>query len=115
MQGLGLIFKENGPDLPNSRVLDIINELKSYGIQAIVYDPLVTQQQALEYAGVELSELQDLHDLGAVIIAVPHRQFAELTVQYFVDTLKPGGRIIDVKPMLVTEEMKTKDCNFWRL
>ncbi len=112
---LGLTFKENCPDLRNSRVVDIINELKSYGIEAIVYDPLVTQQQAMEYAGVELTQLQALHDLGAVIIAVPHRQFAELTVQDFVDTLKPGGCIIDVKSMIDMEEMKTNDCNFWRL
>ncbi|TKB25014.1 nucleotide sugar dehydrogenase [Desulfopila sp. IMCC35006] len=112
---LGLTFKENCPDLRNSRVVDIIDELKSYGIPAIVYDPMVTQQQALEYAGVELAKLQDLHDLGAVIIAVPHRQFAELSVQYFIDTLKPGGCIIDVKSMLDMEEMQNKDVNFWRL
>jgi UDP-N-acetyl-D-galactosamine dehydrogenase len=112
---LGLTFKENCPDFRNSRVVDIIAELETYGIQALVHDPLVTKQQAIEYSGVELSEFEDFHDLGALVIAVPHNQFAELATSQLVDTLKPGGCIIDVKSMLDVEEMKKNDCNFWRL
>jgi UDP-N-acetyl-D-galactosamine dehydrogenase len=109
---LGLTFIENCPAHSNSRIVDIISERNSYGIEAIVNDPLVPQQQALNYAGVGLVELQDLHDLGAIIIAVPHRQFTELTIQHLIDTLKPGGCVIDAKSMFGIEEMKTKDCNF---
>jgi UDP-N-acetyl-D-galactosamine dehydrogenase len=76
-----------------------------------VYAPLVTKQLAMEYTGVDLATLQDLHDLGAVIIAVPHRQFTEFSAQYFIDTQKSGGCIIDVKSMFDTEGMKSKDRN----
>ena len=71
--------------------MDIITAPKSYEIQALVYDPRMTQQQALDYAGVELVGLKDLHDLGAVVFAVPHNQPTGLSAQYFVDTLKLGG------------------------
>jgi hypothetical protein len=64
--------------------VDIITELKSYGIEAILVDPLVMLQQALEYAGVEFDKLWYLHKRGAVI-------FARLTAQYFIDTLKSDG------------------------
>jgi UDP-N-acetyl-D-galactosamine dehydrogenase len=112
---LGLTFKENCPDLRNSKVIDIIAELKSYGVQTLVHDPLVTPQQALEYADIELANLQDFRDLGALIIAVPHRQYTELKTNDFLQTLKPNGCIIDVKSMLDMEEMKKQKCNFWRL
>lgn len=112
---LGLTFKENCPDLRNSRVVDIIDELKSYGVKTLVHDPMITSQQASDYAGVELTNWQDFHDLGALIIAVPHKQFQNLSCQDFVDTLKKGGCIIDVKSMLDAEEMRKMDCNFWRL
>ncbi len=59
--------------------------------------------------------MQDFHDLGALIIAVPHQHYTNQSTQYFVDTLKPGGCIIDVKSMLDADAMKKADCNFWRL
>jgi UDP-N-acetyl-D-galactosamine dehydrogenase len=112
---LGLTFKENCPDLRNSKVVDIIHELNTYGIQAMVHDPLVDPRQAIAHAGVELSTWQDFRDLGALIIAVPHRQYTELSGREFVNTLRPGGCIIDVKSMLDVEEMKEQECNYWRL
>jgi UDP-N-acetyl-D-galactosamine dehydrogenase len=112
---LGLTFKENCPDLRNSKVIDIIEELKTYGVQSIVHDPLVTSQQCLAYAGMELTELRDFKDLGALVIAVPHRQYTKLTIHDFVDTLQPGGCIIDIKSMLDPQEVKSENCNFWRL
>ncbi len=112
---LGLTFKENCPDLRNSKVVDIIEELKTYGVQTIVHDPLAAPQQAYDYTGTELSKWQDFQDLGALIIAVPHLQYTELSPQDFIGTLKPGGCIIDVKSMLDADVMNKADCNFWRL
>jgi len=112
---LGLTFKENCPDLRNSKVVDIIEELKLYSIQTIVHDPLVTTHEANNYAGIELSSLEEFHDLGALIIAVPHKQYTELSINTFVDSLKPGGCIIDVKSVLDPDDLKDKKCNFWRL
>jgi UDP-N-acetyl-D-galactosamine dehydrogenase len=112
---LGLTFKENCPDLRNSKVVDIIEELRSYGVKTIVHDPLVSSQQALDYGGVEITEWQEFHSLGALIIAVPHRQYTELSAQDFVATLTPGGCIIDVKSILNPEELRDKNCCFWRL
>lgn len=112
---LGLTFKENCPDLRNSKVIDIINELAAYGIETIVHDPLVTSQQAMEYAGVEITDISNFHNLGALIIAVPHRQYLELSVEYLCATLAHQGCIIDVKSMLDLEAMEKQECNFWRL
>ncbi len=112
---LGLTFKENCPDLRNSKVVDIIHELNAYGIRPMVHDPLADRQQARGYAGVDLSPLQDFRDLGALILAVPHRQYTEFSCQELVDMLRPGGCVIDVKSVLDVDEMKSKACGHWRL
>ena len=69
----------------------------------------------LGWKAVGYTEISKSNIKKAVIIAVPHRQFAELSAQYFIDTLQPGGCIIDVKSMLDMEELQAKDCRFWRL
>ncbi len=112
---LGLTFKENCPDLRNSKVIDVINELRSYGVDTLIHDPLVDSEQAFAYTGEKLTKLEDLQELGAIILAVPHQQYNELTGQNIESRLKKGGCVIDVKSMLKDSLVKELSCNFWRL
>ena len=75
---LGLTFKEDVPDLRNSRVPDIINELREYGIEPVVHDPLASSEEALREYGIELRPFDALNDLECVFLAVRHRAYLDL-------------------------------------
>ena len=74
---LGLTFKEDVPDLRNSRVPDILAELRQFGIEPLVHDPLGDPQEALSHYGVTLSPLEAMQDLDGMILAVSHRDYLE--------------------------------------
>ena len=112
---LGLTFKENCPDLRNSRVLDIIDELKAFGIKILVHDPRADNADAENFFGISLCPWEDLKDLGALILAVPHREYLEKSIDDFTGTLSSNGCLIDVKSVLNVEEVRGKGVNFWRL
>lgn len=111
----GLTFKENCPDLRNSRVVDIIKELQDYGVEPLVHDPAVQAEDAMNHVGVALTPAEEFKDLAALIIAVPHREFSKQPLEYFTSTLKKNGCLIDVKSMLGIDSITDKDVNFWRL
>lgn len=94
---LGLTFKENCPDLRNTRVVDIVSELTDYGIAADVYDPWVDPNEAeKEYAITPIEEPKPA-SYDAVILAVAHRQFQEMGVEKLRELGKPGAVLFDVK------------------
>ena len=97
---LGLTFKENVPDLRNSRVPDILGELKQFGIEAIVHDPHGDAGEAHEEYGVTLSPLEKFKDLSAVVLAVSHREYLELLKGPLFAMVKKGGVVVDVKSMI---------------
>lgn len=97
---LGLTFKENVPDLRNSRVPDILRELREYGVIPVVHDPLAEPQIALHEYGVTLSSQDELADLEALIIAVAHEGFRELVSGGLCRMVRPGGVLADVKSVL---------------
>ena len=97
---LGLSFKENVPDLRNSRVPDILRELASFGIEALIHDPLADPAQARQEYGLELSPLELLRDLDGLVLAVPHRAYLTLGEDGMADLLRPSGILIDVKSAL---------------
>lgn len=111
----GLTFKEDCPDLRNSRVMDIIEELANYGIDTIIHDPTVNPEAALNHMGVSLSPVSEFKDLAALIIAVPHKEYKEQPLEFFTRTLTKGGCLIDVKSMLGIASLEDPDINFWRL
>lgn len=111
----GLTFKENCPDLRNSRVINIIEELNEYGIDTIVYDPEVKSEDAQKHVGIHLTPVAEFTDLAALIIAVPHKEFTRQNLNYFTGTLQKNGCLIDVKSMLDISTVKGKNVNFWRL
>jgi UDP-N-acetyl-D-galactosamine dehydrogenase len=97
---LGLSFKENVPDLRNSRVPDIVRELASFGIDAVVHDPLADAGQARAEYGLSLTPLELLRDLDALILAVPHQAYRDLGEAGLARLVRPSGVVIDVKSVL---------------
>jgi len=97
---LGLTFKENCPDLRNTRVVDILARLQSYGIETDVWDPWVDTEQARHEYGLELSGSPEKGVYDAVVLAVSHREFVELGVEGLHAFGKPDSVMYDVKGML---------------
>jgi UDP-N-acetyl-D-galactosamine dehydrogenase len=112
---LGLTFKEDCPDLRNSRVPDILTELASYGLIVSVCDPLAEARAAKQEYGIELRALAELPKADAVIVAVAHREFARAPVAAFEGMLVPGGVIVDVKACLDQAKLTGAGFRFWRL
>lgn len=112
---LGLTFKEDCPDLRNTRVIDIIEEFKSYGTNTLVHDALANAGEARQYYGVDLCAWDDLTQLSALIIAVPHKDYLEHSLNDLKSMLIPGGCLIDVKSIFDANEAKDLGINFWRL
>jgi UDP-N-acetyl-D-galactosamine dehydrogenase len=113
---LGLTFKENVPDLRNSRVPDIIHELQEYGVQVLVHDPIARVEEAVEEYGIHLSEWGDLKDIDGIIVAVAHRRYAEMGLQKLLGPLRSQreGVVIDVKCLLDQAKLP-KTLKYWRL
>ena len=109
---LGLTFKENVPDLRNSRVPDIVSELASYGVAALVHDPLADAEEAKREYGIELQPLSAVTDLDALVLAVPHRELVE-QASCPSRFLRPGGVLIDVKAAL--RGLDLGDVLYWSL
>lgn len=101
---LGLTFKEDVPDLRNSQVPTIIDELNEFGIQAMIHDPLGDPAVAAEHYGVTLQPWEELQDLDALICAVPHQFYRDLGPTIF-DRVRAGGAILDVKSMFSPDDV----------
>jgi UDP-N-acetyl-D-galactosamine dehydrogenase len=112
---LGLTFKEDCADLRNSKVIDIIRELKTYGVQVFVTDPLASVPEALHEYGVHLLPLADLPKADAVVAAVAHRAYQSLPLDTLVAPLVPGGVFMDVKSAFPAQALRERGYTLWRL
>ncbi len=112
---LGLTFKEDCPDLRNTRVIDIIDELKSYGTNVLVHDMISESRQAFEYYNINLCKWEDLNDLSALILAVPHKAYLNNQLSDFKNMLLPNGCFIDVKSVFDPKDANELELNYWRL
>ena len=112
---LGLTFKENCGDLRNSKVIDIINELKSYGVEVFVTDPQAESAEAVHEYGVPLLPWADLPRADAIVAAVAHKEFAALTMEDFAKKLVKGGAFIDVKAAFDRDAIRGAGYRLWRL
>ena len=112
---LGLTFKEDCADLRNTRVVDIVNELKSYGANVLVHDPLADPDAALKYYDIALQEESALNGVGALIVAVPHKAYRQQAASWFTKKITPDGCLVDVKSMLKPDEVIRTGIRFWRL
>ena len=112
---LGLTFKENVSDLRNSRVPDIIRELKDFGVDVLVHDAFADAKEAEHEYGLELSTLSSLHDLDALVVAVSHKPYLDMPRSDLLGMLKGGGGIlIDVKSIFEPKSLPAAIA-YWSL
>ena len=111
---VGITFKEDVPDLRNSRVPDIIAELRDFGIAARVSDPLADPAEAKREYGIELVPLKKFIELDAVILAVPHRVLHEAGWDTLFASLRPGGVFVDVKSVVDRNQLPP-GAQYWSL
>lgn len=110
---MGLTFKEDVPDLRNSKVPDIVNELRDYGIEPLVHDPLANAKEAQAEYGIELSELNALNNLDALVIAVNHSEY-RADKSTFCGRLKTAGVLMDIKSIIDAEKCR-ENVLYWSL
>lgn len=113
---LGFTFKENCPDTRNSKVFDIVKELREYGIEPIITDPVADAYEAKRLYGIELVNIDDINNMDAVIIAVAHEGFSKFTISK-IDTMFGKGKkvLVDVKGIFNKNEYEKAGYNYWRL
>lgn len=112
---MGLTFKENVPDLRNSRVIDIINELKSYGVEIFVHDPMCSAEDARHEYGIELYEWERLPVADAIVAAVPHTALLNRKPADYLAKLKRPSCFIDVKAKFGSLKGVDPQVRLWRL
>jgi len=112
---LGLTFKEDVPDLRNSRVIDVINELESFGVDVYVHDPLAQAEEAQHEYGVELSSWEDLPRADAIIMAVAHQEYLSRPVSDYLSKAHENSCFIDVKAQFDRDELQSAGFRVWRL
>src|SRR5262249_21284524 len=112
---LGLTFKENCPDIRNTRVIDVIHELESYGIDVRVHDPVADADEARHEYGIELSQWDALPRADAIVVAVAHGEFLSRRLPDYLTKVKEGGCFIDVKSKFDMPSLRNTGLTFWRL
>jgi len=113
---LGLTFKENVPDLRNSRVPDIVNELREYGVQIVVHDPMAEAEEAVAEYGVRLLAWDEVKQADGIILAVPHQHYLQMDIQELLRPLRRqrNSVVVDVKGALDPEKLPGS-VRYWRL
>lgn len=114
---MGLTFKENCPDLRNSKIGDVIKELKEYGLEILVHDPIADKKEAMEEYGLKLIDLKEVNDISGIIIAVKHKEYLDLNLKelkkyYNLDNNKPI--IFDLKGIFPKEKL-SEEFIYWRM
>ena len=116
---LGFTFKENCPDTRNTKIVDIYNELKEYGITAEIADPAADADEAKRLYGIEFVDMASIKDCDAVILAVAHEQFKDLSAADFDKMFKAGDNsqkvLVDIKGLLDRKAYEAAGYNYWRL
>lgn len=112
---LGITFKENVPDLRNSKVVDVIRELESYGVDVYAHDPLASPDEARREYGIELLSWEALPKAQALVVAVAHAPLLGMAVQMMQDKLSPNGCFIDVKAQFEPATLIGAGFRVWRL
>ncbi|MCK6423479.1 MAG: nucleotide sugar dehydrogenase [Burkholderiaceae bacterium] len=112
---LGLTFKENCPDLRNSKVIDVIRELESFGVTVHVHDPVAEPAEARHEYGVDLVSWEHLPKANAIVAAVAHQALAEKPLDVLLAKLAPGGVYVDVKSQADRAALEARGVHVWRL
>ena len=113
---LGFTFKENCPDTRNTRIIDIVNELKEYGITPIVADPDADAEEAKHLYNIEFVDMNTIKDMDAVILAVAHDSFSSLAMADMDKFFGEGKKVLlDIKGLLNRKEYEDAGYSYWRL
>lgn len=121
---LGMTFKEDCPDVRNSKVIDIINELKEYGINVFVADPIADENEVKREYGIELTKFENIKNMDAVIVAVGHKEYMELTLESIKKLYEEKPELlnsedklvlVDVKGIFDKKQAQLKNYLYWRL
>ena len=113
---LGFTFKEDCPDTRNTKIIDIVNELKEYGIEPVIADPIADKAEAKTLYGVEFADMAQIKEMDAIVLAVAHEAFKSLQMSD-IDALYTSGKkiLIDVKGILDRKEYESAGYSYWRL
>ncbi len=112
---LGLTFKENCPDIRNSKVADLVSELRDYGCDVSVHDPIANIEDADREYRIELAQFSELNDSDAMVLAVAHKYYMDMGVVELVKKLRPGGVFVDVKSIFDESIVVAQGRRSWRL
>ena len=116
---LGFTFKENCPDTRNTRVIDIVNELKEYGLTPVIADPEADAEEAKHEYGIVFDSIEDIKGMDAIVVAVGHDQFLKFTREDFEKMFKDGSNeskvLLDIKGILDRKEYEAAGYKYWRL
>ena len=113
---LGFTFKENCPDTRNTKIYDIVEELREYGIEPVVADPQADAEEAKKLYGIAFVDIDSIKDMDAVVVAVAHECFAHLTQSDIEKCFAEGKKVlVDIKGIFSREEYQAADYIYWRL
>ena len=120
----GITFKENCPDVRNTKVVDVIRELEEYGVEVKVVDPSADKEDLLREYNLELFEVADIKDMDAIIFAVPHEEFKSISLKQVKTMFKKSGNemssnsefvLMDIKGIFGRSEAENEGLSYWRL
>ena len=113
---LGFTFKENCPDTRNTKIIDIVNELKEYGIIPVIADPVADVEEAKKLYGIEFVSINEIKEMDAIVLAVAHDVFKEMESTKIESLFNEGKKVlVDIKGILNRKEYENAGYNYWRL
>jgi len=112
---LGMTFKENCPDIRNSKVIDVVRELQSFGARVLVHDPIASSVECEHEYGLGLTDWDSLPQAAAIVASVSHKEYADMGVDGLLRKLVPGGVFVDVKSAYDPVALQSAGVRFWRL
>ena len=113
---LGFTFKENCPDIRNTKVIDIVHELREYGIEPVIADPIADKAEAESMYGIEFVDFSSIVDMDAVVLAVGHTEFSNISRSQFDSFYGKGNKILlDLKGLLNRKDYEKAGYSYWRL
>lgn len=113
---LGITFKENCPDIRNSKIVDMISEFKQWGVEVVVSDPWADSQEVIDEYGIQLSDISELNQVDALVVAVGHNEFRELTAQQLKNLIRSDKPVLaDVKSLFNREQLQSAGFTVFRL
>ena len=112
---LGMTFKENCSDVRNSKVIDVVRELKSFGVNVYIHDPVADSGECEHEYGIRLTKWADLPKANAIVAAVSHKEYSAMGVPRIAERLVRGGVFADVKSFYASEQIEEAGARLWRL